>query len=94
MLQLLTSPTIRRLFVTLAGSAVVVLNKKFGLNLDTTDILSIAGLVISYVTGSNLNDIVTKRAVDAGNAAAATVTPDNAKQTINDAIAAEKDQKK
>lgn len=47
------NPTLKRLILTLGTGAVIALNKKFGLELDTTDIVALVTLVLGAITGSN-----------------------------------------
>lgn len=47
------NPTLKRLAVGVMTGAVVALNKKLGLDLETSDILALVGLAVSMITGSN-----------------------------------------
>lgn len=46
------SPTVRRLAVTLATTAILALNRKLGLGLEQADVLALAGLVVAYLAQS------------------------------------------
>lgn len=65
MSEFLTSGTFRRLVLTLTGIAVVALNKKLELGLDTADTGEIALLIIAAVTGSNLKETAQVKAIAA-----------------------------
>ena len=70
-LELLKSPSIKRLLVLLVTSAVVALNKKLGLSLSDVDIASLAGLVGAYLLQSGIKAAAVAKAD--GEAAAAKV---------------------
>lgn len=72
------NPSLKRLGVTVAGSAAIALNKKFGLGLDATDIMALGGIVVTYLAQS----AVVQKAKIAGESAAAAV------KTSGDAAAA------
>jgi hypothetical protein len=63
------NPSLKRLGVTVAGSAAIALNKKFGLGLDATDIMTLGGIVVTYLAQS----AVVQKAKLAGEQAAAAV---------------------
>lgn len=66
------NPGLKRLLVTLAGAAIVALNKKLGLDLDALSIASISGMVVAYIGQSALKEVQLAK-VDA--AAAVTSKP-------------------
>jgi hypothetical protein len=51
------NPSLKRLLFTLAGAAVVALNKKLGLDLDAMSIASIAGMVVAYLWQSAMKEV-------------------------------------
>lgn len=51
------NPGLKRLLVTLAGAAIVALNKKLGLDLDALSIASISGMVVAYIGQSALKEV-------------------------------------
>jgi hypothetical protein len=65
---------VKRLVVFLVGLLVVALNKKWGLNLDSTEVASVAIMVLGYVFQSAWKQV----ASDKAKAAAANVTTTDA----------------
>lgn len=51
------NPSLKRLMFTLAGAAVVALNKKLGLDLDSMSIASISAMVVAYLGQSALKEV-------------------------------------
>lgn len=51
------NPSLKRLFFTLAGAAIVALNKKLGLDLDSMSIASISAMVVAYLGQSALKEV-------------------------------------
>lgn len=49
MMEILGNASLKRLLFTLAGAAVVALNKKLGLGLETVDIAGIVSMVVAFV---------------------------------------------
>ena len=86
-MDFISNPSVRRILVTLAGVAAVSLNKRFALGLEATDILTIGGIVASYILGSNANAAI-QGAAKAGQAAAEAATPDAVQKAIADAVKA------
>lgn len=73
----LTNPTVRRLAVSGAAAAVVALNHKLGLGLDTSDIGGLVALALGYLVQSAAVDrarIITEANAAAATAAAKVVT--------------------
>lgn len=71
------NPTIRRLIVTLATAALVVLNRKLGLGLETQELVVLAGLAAAYVLQSG--HVAATKARAEGELAAAHVAETKAK---------------
>ncbi len=69
MMELLSNPSLKRFLFTIAGAAVVAMNKKLGLGLDPVDIAGIVSMVVAFVGQS-----AWKEARLAGMDAAAKVT--------------------
>ena len=88
-LEILKNPTVRRLLVGVATAATVALNKKFGLGLDSTDVLTLGGLALGYILQSGAKDAIVS-AKQAGAEAAASATPEQIQKAIADALAANK----
>ena len=74
-----TSPTFRRLVVTLATAALVALNRRLGLGMEAADVAALAGLAAAYVAQSAAKSIAEAKA--AGELAASRV------ETKADAVA-------
>lgn len=67
---------------SLGGVAIIALNKKFGLNLDMSDVIALSGVIVAYVGGSNW-----KEAKLAGHEAAVKIaTVPDAVNVINTAV--------
>lgn len=66
--------SLRRFILGAAGVAAVAGNHKFGLDLDTTELVTLSGLIATLVLGSNVKE-VQKAKVDA-QAEAAAMVPD------------------
>lgn len=81
-LSKLDSGTIRRLLALGLGLAGVVFGRKF--ELDDTQMAALVTLIGVYITGSNAKEAMLKRAKDAGDVAAGSVTDDNAGQIVRD----------
>lgn len=64
------NPSLKRLGVTVAGSAAIALNKKLNLGLEANDIMALAGIVVTYIAGSNWKAVADAK----GKAAADAVT--------------------
>lgn len=80
------SNSLKRLLVTLSGVAVVALNKKLGLELDSQSTLEIVGLITAYVTASNWKETTLAKVEAAGNRPVApVVNVAEAKQVISEA---------
>lgn len=89
--EFLQSPSFRRLLVTMLTPALILMKDKLGIEVSQESIDALIGLAISYVLGSNLNDMVTKRAVDAGKVAAdKVISLEDARAVLAAAAAAEK----
>jgi hypothetical protein len=73
------NPSMKRLGVTVAGSAAIALNKKLGLGLDANDILALAGVVVAYLAQSA---VVQKAKLAGEQASAAVVTPADAAKAL------------
>lgn len=86
-LEVLKNPTVRRLLVGAAAAATVALNKKFGLGLDATDVMTLGGLALGYILQSGAKDAILG-AKQAGADAAAAATPEQIAKAIADAVAA------
>lgn len=80
LVEFLTSATFRRVGVTLIGIAVPYLNKKFGWNIDDTQVLGVLGLIAGYLVQSVTNEMQARRV--GATAAAAVVTPDDAVKVL------------
>jgi hypothetical protein len=81
----LSNPTVRRLAVTGASAAVVALNHKLGLGLDTTEIGGLVALAIGYLLQSAATDkarIVSEANAAAAAASAKVVTVDDAAKVL------------
>lgn len=55
-LEILKSPTVRRLLVFLIGLAVTALHRKFGIELNAEEIVGTVMLVIGYIAQSAFTD--------------------------------------
>ncbi len=77
-IDIVASATFRRLAVTGIGLAIPYLNKKFGWNIDSTQVIGILGLVVAYLAQSVTNEM---HARTAGVEAAAKIN------TVDDALA-------
>ena len=78
------NPSLKRLGVTVAGSAAIALNKKFGLGLDATDIMTLGGIVVTYLAQSA---VVQKARLAGEQASAAVVTPADAAAVLGGKVA-------
>lgn len=54
--------SLKRLVVAALSAGALVLNKKFGLELGDAEIAAIAGIVMTFLAGSNLRAIADKKA--------------------------------
>lgn len=66
--------SLKRLVAMLLGLAVVGLNKKLGLGLDTGDVTALTTLVLGYIATSNWKEQAMAKAAAAANTASASVT--------------------
>ena len=88
--DILTNPTVRRVAVGGLAAAIVALNKKLGLGLETVDIAGLVSLALGYIIQSGLNSKaqIIADAQAAGAEAAATIkTPEDAVAILNAKIA-------
>jgi hypothetical protein len=75
---------LKRLLVTALGAAVVALNGKLGLGMDSTQLGALSAIVIAYVSGSNWKAaVIAKATASGGVAAGAVTTPAGAVAAIN-----------
>lgn len=73
-ISFLLSGTGRRLIVFAVGVLAVALNRKLGLELDTTEQGALVALIIAYLSGSNYKEAQLARAAAAGAKSASAVT--------------------
>lgn len=78
------NPSLKRLAVAAAGSAAIALNKKLGLGLDATDVMTLGGIVIAFLAQSA---VVQKAKLAGEQAAAAIVTPADAAALLGGKVA-------
>jgi hypothetical protein len=77
--ELLANPSFKRIVFAVVGFAVVALNKRLGLNLDSTEVVSLLTLVLGFVAASNAKEV----AIAKSDAAAKVVDVQAAVDVIN-----------
>lgn len=80
-LAVLSSATFRRIAVTGLGLAIPYLNKKFGWNIDSTEVLGIFGVVVAYLAQSVSNEMHAR--VAGAEAASKVNTPEDVLKVLN-----------
>jgi len=78
------NPSLKRLAVAAAGSAAIALNKKLNLGLDATDVMTLGGIVVTFLAQS----AVVQKAKLAGAAASDAVeSPAKAAELLGGTVA-------